>query len=104
MNIFIWLRQFRVAGYAIFDLTASFLVVYFLAPYLTKLFRKLGVAIPRSSWLFLILPIAIIVHKIFGISTPLTEQFFFLDGFISIKIFVLLLLVMGLKDIRAVKR
>jgi len=40
MNILQFLRQFKIGEYAIFDTAISLVVVYFLAPYLSKLFKK----------------------------------------------------------------
>jgi len=56
METITWLRQFRVTGYAVFDLAAAFLGMFLLSPVLSKLFRKMGLEIPRINWVCLTLP------------------------------------------------
>lgn len=104
MGLFQFLRQYRVGEYAIFDTALSFIAVYFLAPLLTKLFRKIGINIPRWNWLYLTLPISVVVHGILGIYTPLTHNFFDPSGHWIVKLVVILLLVLGVKDIRLLKK
>ena len=38
--------------YAIFDFTVAFLGIFLVAPLLSKLFRKIGIEIPKYNWLF----------------------------------------------------
>jgi len=103
MFIIDYLRQFKIAGYAIFDLTLAFAGIYFAAPLLTKLFRKLRLEVSRKSWLFLTLPISILVHLIIGKITPMTAGFFDIHGNYILKLVVLILLVLGIKDIRIIR-
>jgi len=100
MNILQFLRQFKIGEYAIFDTAISLVVVYFLAPYLSKLFKKIGIIITRKSWMYLVLPISVIVHLIFSTSTPLTRNFFDPSGHFLEKLVGVVLLVLGAKDIR----
>ena len=102
MNIIDTLRQFRIAGYAVFDFAVSFLAMYLLAPYLQKLFLHLHVDIPRSSWLYLTVPIAIVSHLLVGRMTPLTQQFLDLQGHYLVKLAVLVLVVLAIRDMRLV--
>lgn len=67
-----FLRQFRIGGYAIFDFAISFIGIYLIAPLLSKLFRIVRIDIPRLSWMFFTIPIAIIAHVLSGRITPLT--------------------------------
>lgn len=99
-----FLRQFRFGGYAIFDFVAAFLGIYLLAPLLSKGFRKIGIDIPRSSWMFLTLPVSILSHLIFGNATPMTMDFIDLNGHYFLKIFILVLLIWGLKGIKKSKK
>jgi hypothetical protein len=99
-----FLRQFRLGGYAIFDFAAAFLGIYLLAPLLSKLFKKLGLDIPKLSWMFLTLPIGIATHILVGNITPLTRDFLNLHDHYILKIFILVLLVLGLKGIKKIKR
>lgn len=101
-NIIDYLRQFRIAGFAVFDTTLSFLGVYLLAPLLTKLFRHVGLEIPRKSWLYLVLPLGILAHYLSGNRTPLTREFFDPDGYYFLKGIILLLLILGLRGAKLI--
>ncbi len=97
-------RQFRFGGYAIFDFVVSFLGIYLLAPLLSKLFRKLGLDIPRLSWIYFTLPIGIISHILVGNITPMTRDFLDLHDHYILKIIILVLLVLGIKGIKKIKK
>jgi hypothetical protein len=75
MNLIDYLRQFRVAGYALFDFTAGFLGMFLLAPLLSRAAGKAGVLIPKRSWVIWMLPISVLVHVLVGRYTPLTKDF-----------------------------
>ena len=98
-----FLRSFKLGEYAIFDLVVSFLGVYLLAPVLTQLFKFTKLNIPLASWLYLTLPISILFHLLVGRYTPMTKYFLDPTGHYILKIFILGLLVLGLKDIRLLK-
>lgn len=99
-----FLRQFRLGEYAIFDFAAAFLGMYFLAPLLSKGFERIGIEIPRSNWMFLTLPIGIGAHLIIGNLTPMTRDFIDFNGHYFLKILILILLILGLKGIRKIKK
>jgi len=99
-----FLRQFRLGDYAIFDFAVSFLGFYLLAPLLSKLFLKLRIDIPRQNWLYLTLPIGIITHLISGHITPLTRDFIDIQGHYIVKIVIIALLLIGLNDIKIVRK
>lgn len=99
-----FLRQFRIAGFAIFDLSVAFLGILILSPLLSWLFRKLGVEIPKRSWIFWTLPIGIITHLIIGRKTPMTTDFIDLSGHYVLKIFVLVLLILGMMGVKRRKK
>lgn len=94
------LRQYRVGGYALFDLSISFLGIYLLSPFLSKVLRKLGWEIPRSSWLMLTLPIGILVHLLTGTETLMTKNFMDPQGQVLLKLFIIGLFVMGIKGVQ----
>ena len=98
------LRQFRLGGYAVFDFVVSFLGIYLLAPFLSKLFLKVGVKVPRKNWLFLTLPLSIVIHLLFGAMTQMTRDFLDLQGHFVIKVIIFVLLVLGLRGIEIVKK
>jgi len=99
-----YFRQFRIEGFTIFDSGASFLGVYILAPLLTRLFRLFGIEISRKSWLYLVLPMGILGHLLSGTKTPMTEEFLDPRGYYPLKLIILILLFMGLKDIKIAKK
>ena len=104
MFIIDYLRQFKIAGFAVFDFTLAFVGMYFLAPLLTKLFRKIRLDISRKCWLFLTLPISIAVHLIVGNITPMTAGFFDIHSNYILKIIILCLLILGIKDIKIISK
>lgn len=104
MNIFIFLRQLRILGYAVFDLATALLGIYLLAPWLSKLFLKIGINIPKISWLYLTLPIGILAHLLIGRMTPMTAAFIDLNGSYVLKVVILALLALGVKDIKVVPK
>ena len=99
-----FLRQFRFAGYAIFDLAVSFLGMYLLSPLLTKLFLKINIKIPKLNWIFLTLPIGILVHLLVGKITPMTTNFLNTNSHYFLKIVVLMSLALGLRGIKIIKK
>ncbi len=102
MNIIETLRTPRIGGYAIFDFAVSFLAVYLIAPWLSKLARKIRLEIPKYSWLYLTVPLSVIVHILVGTMTPLTLGFVDLHGHLFIKFVIILLVILGVKDIRVI--
>ncbi len=97
------LRQYRLGGYAIFDFAASFLGIYLLSPLLSKIFLKIGISIPKHNWLFLTLPLGILVHILVGNITPMTKDFLDPSAHYLLKIIILGLLFFGLKGIKFVR-
>ena len=104
MNIIDFLRQFRIFEYAIFDLFVSFLGIYLLSPLLSKLFKKINIDIPKINWLFLTLPLGIIIHFIFGSMTPMTKYFIDINSHYILKIIILILLLLGLRGIKIIRK
>ena len=100
MDAISFLRQFRVGEYAIFDFTIAFLGVFLVAPLLSKIFRKIGIEIPKYNWLFFTLPIAVITHLLIGRMTPMTSKFIDLSGHYVLKIVIIGLFILGLRNIK----
>jgi hypothetical protein len=94
------LRAPHIFGYAIFDLVATFIGIYLLAPVLTRIFLKLGLNIPRSSWLMFALPLGIIIHLLVGNITPMTRDFLDLNGHFMLKILIIALTILGVRGIK----
>jgi hypothetical protein len=99
-----FLRQFRIGGYAIFDFAVSYLGIWLLSPLLSRLFKKIRIYIPKFNWLFFVLPIAIIAHLIFGSITPLTKNFLDLGGHYILKIIVLIMIVLGFRGVKIIRK
>ncbi len=104
MDTLEYLRQFRLLGYAVFDLTLAFVGIYLLAPLLSKIFLKIRMDIPKTNWLFLTLPIGILTHLLIGNLTPMTKAFFDINDHYFLKAVILILLILGLRGIKIVKK
>jgi hypothetical protein len=100
MDTITFLRQFRFAGFAIFDLAVTFLGMGIIAPFGSRLFKRFGVSIPKINWLFLALPIGFLAHLVVGRYTPMTVQLLDPRGHFAIKVIVLASLVFGLRNIK----
>ena len=99
-----FLRQFRIGEYAIFDLAVAFLGIYLLSSLLSKMFLKIRIDIPKRNWLFLTLPIGIVAHLIFGHMTPMTKNFLDIHGHYILKTLIIILLILGLRNIKIIKK
>ena len=104
MDIVSFLRQFRIGEYAVFDFAISFLGIFLLAPFLSKLFRKIGIEIPKQNWLFFVLPLAIVAHLIFGPITLMTKDFLDMSGHYILKIVIIGSFILGLRNIKRLSR
>ncbi|MDP3970552.1 MAG: hypothetical protein Q8P90_02530 [bacterium] len=95
-----YLRQFRLGEYAIFDFAVTFLGMLLVAPLLTWLCKKIGFKVPIKNWVILGLPIGILVHVLVGNITPMTADFIDLHGHYLLKIFIVVLIFLGLRGIK----
>ena len=98
-----FLRHFRIFGYAIFDLVVAFGGIYLASSFLSKMFLRIKINIPKRNWLFLTLPIGIATHLLIGRMTPMTKNFLDIHGHYILKILIIGLLILGLKDIKIIK-
>ena len=98
-----YLRSFKLGEYAIFDLTVSFLGVYLLSPILSYLFRFIKLDISRAGWLYLTLPLSILIHALVGKYTPMTKYFLDPSGHYLLKIFIITLFILGLRGITIIR-
>lgn len=100
-----YLRQFRFGEFAVFDFAAAFLGVLLLSPLLSIIFLKLfRIDIPKKNWLFLTLPISIVVHLLAGEMTPMTKNFIDIHSNYILKILILGLLILGIRGIKIIKK
>ena len=95
-----YLRHFHLFSYAIFDLGLSFIGMYLISGFLSKLFKKIHIIIPKINWVYLTLPIGILVHIIVGTYTPMVKDFLNINSHYILKIVILIFLFLGLKGIR----
>lgn len=103
MNPITFLRQFKVGTFAIFDILVSYLFVYLIAPLLTAIFRKLHIEIPWVSWLWLTLPIGVLVHVIFRQNTPLNQMFFDMQGNWLVKSILIGMIIVAVSQMKLVR-
>lgn len=99
-----YLRSFRIVGFAIFDFVVSFLGIFILSPLLSKLFSFMHISIPKKNWIFLTLPIGVLFHLIFGSITPMTKDLLDINGNYFMKIGILSLVILGLRNIKIIKK
>ena len=99
-----FLRHFRIAGYAIFDIVVSFSGIYLLSGFLTKIFSKIRISVPKINWVYLTLPIGIITHLIFGQLTPMTKNFLDIHSHYILKIIIIGFIILGLRGIKIIKK
>ncbi len=99
-----FLRHYRVFGYAIFDLSVSFLGMGMLSPLLSWLFHLIKVEIPKRNWLLLTLPLGILVHLLVGTVTPMTKNFLDLNSNYILKILIVGLFILGMRGIKMIKK
>lgn len=98
-----YLRQFRIAGFAIFDFSVSFLGMALLAPLLSSLLEKRGIRVPKKNWVILTLPISVVVHLLFGSMTPFTNYALDPHGHYFIKFILVACCLLGITNIKRVK-
>ncbi len=94
------LRQFRIIDFAVFDLSLAFVGMLILSPLLSFLFKKLGVFIPKRSWLIWTLPLGIITHLIIGNYTLMTKRFIDINGYYGLKVIIVALVGLGFLGIK----
>ncbi len=104
MNPIDYLRTFRIGPFSVFDFAISYLGFLVFSPLIIWLFAKCHVKITLISIMWLVLPLSILVHALFGRYTQLTQLFLDPYGNILVKVIVLFMLFMGFKDIRWVQK
>ncbi len=104
MNMIETLREFRVAGYALFDLGLAVVFALIVGPFLTKAFLKYKIRIPLRSWVLWSVPFGIVVHLLVGQMTPMTRAFIDLHGHYSLKLIMVLLVLCGLWGAKRIER
>lgn len=103
MGIIDFLRQYHIGNYAIFDFVLAFAGMYFLAPFLSRFFRKIGFVVPEKNWIFLTLPISVAAHLAAQNMTAMTRDFFDPNGYYLLKTLILISFVLGIRGIKKVE-
>lgn len=99
MSIIEFLRQYRIGGMAIFDFVVSYGGFFLLSPIIIKLFAKVNVHMTLANIMWLVLPLAIIVHVLVGKYTPMTKMFLNPHDYYLLKILIGFMVYMGLRKI-----
>ncbi len=99
-----YLRQFRIAEYAIFDFAAAFLGILLLSPLLSYLCRYIRLDVPKRTWIFWTLPIGVLSHLLVGSITPMTRDLLDIHDHYILKILLLTLIFLGIKGIRIIRK
>lgn len=98
-----YLRSFRIGEYAVFDLTIAFLGIFLVSPILSKLFLYLHLDIPKKNWLFLTLPLSILIHLLVGQNTKMVQNFFMISDHYLLKLLIIGLVILGVQNIHRIK-
>lgn len=103
MDFTTFLRQFRIGPFALFDIALGYAGMLLLSPLLTKLFARLNIVIPWTTWLWWMLPISVIFHLLFVQSTPLMKVLATPLGLLIAGAVLTSMLYMGVRDCKPVK-
>lgn len=93
-----YLRSFRIGDFAIFDFAVAYLGVYLLVPILNKIIKATGRQLTRFQWLLLVLPLSIVFHLATNTLTPLTKLVIDPSAGYGLKVLLLIMLYLGLKN------
>jgi len=99
MNIVEFLRQYRIGGFSIFDFAVAYGGFFLLSPIIIKIFQKIHVNMALANIMWLILPLSIAAHVIFGNQTPLTKMFLNPHDYYFVKILIIFMVYMGLRKV-----
>ena len=83
------IRNYKINDYSVFDIFISYFVAYLMSILLKNV-------ISRKRLFYLVLPISILIHTIFNVHTPLTDQFWDVNGYYLVKISILYMAIKGL--------
>lgn len=92
----------RLGPFRMFDFVGTYLVVLLLSPLLTKIALWFHVKIGRVAWLWLLLPISALVHFAINQETTLTKMLLDPNDYHIVKVLIIFMLIMGIKDIKII--
>jgi len=99
MNIVEFLRQYKVGSFSIFDFATAYIGIFLLSPLIIKLLHYFHIQITKMNIMWLVLPLAILIHILIGKHTPLTEMFLNPHNYYLLKILVLFMVYMGFRGV-----
>ena len=91
MNLVTFLRSFRIGPFAIFDFGMTYLIAYLVGPYL----KRIGIPLNREQFMWLILPLSVLIHWAVRTETPLTKMALDLHGYWIWKIILIAMIVLA---------
>ena len=101
-----WLQllreKYRLGPFSVPDTLGSLLIVFLIAPLLSALVRKIGFEVPRSSWLWLTVPVAELTHAFFRPDTALYKMLIDPHGGYFAKIVLLAMIILGIRGIHRI--
>lgn len=101
-----WLQllreKYRLGPFSVPDTLGSLIIVFLIAPFLSAGTRKLGVEVPRSSWLWLTVPVAELTHAFFRPDTVLFKMLMNQSGDYLVKIAFIAMIYLGVRGIHRI--
>jgi len=100
-----YMRTFRIGPLSAPDLLVPYLLVYLIAPLLSRLAaRFLGLRVTRAAWMWLMLPFSVILHLVLRLDTPFELIALDPHGHYLAKIVLLAMIILGLRGISLVRK
>jgi len=93
---------FRLGPFRMFDFVGTYLVVFLLSPLLTKVALRFRLKIGKIQWLWLLLPISALVHLMINQDTALVRMLLDPNDYHIVKVLIIFMLIMGIKDIKII--
>lgn len=95
--------EYRIGPFSAVDTLGALFIAYLIAPLLSAAVRRLGFEVPRSSWLWLTVPVAVVVHLFTRPDTALTKMILDPSGNYLAKGVLLLMILTGFRGMKRVK-
>ncbi|MBU1151775.1 hypothetical protein KJ632_03025 [Patescibacteria group bacterium] len=92
MNILDFLRSFRIGPFSIFEFAITYLLAFLIGPYL----KKIGIPLSREQFMYLALPLSVLVHFVFKVETPLTKMVFASNNYYIWKGVIVLMILLAI--------
>ena len=96
--------QYRIGPFSVADTLGSLVIALIISPILSWLFSLVGVKVPRLAWVWLTIPVAELTHIIFHVDAPYKRMLLDTHGGYLAKLAFLVMLYMGLRGIRRIRK